>query len=380
MHLDGGYLTLLLGATVPLPAKPELLRSLEQVQVTVSQDEASGFQIRFRAARVGPAAFEDYPLLRSSQLKPFNRVVIVVTLRAQPHVLMDGVITDIQHQPAQGAQAGLITVTGEDLTVLMDMEERQKEHACLNAPAIVMQLLLKYARYGVLPKVAPVGATAPPSLVERIPVQCETDLEYIQLLARRAGFVFFLSPGPVPGTSTAYWGPPPRIGLPQKALTANMGTSSNVESIDFRVDSLGPTPLAGYVQDPRTGGRRELASKSGREPPLAKDPAADIARKHGRLRRFRESGLTVAEAQARMNSRFGTSATNAVVGNGQLNALAYGGVLQARKLVGVRGVGRTHDGLYLVTQVTHTLQRGSYTQSFTITREGTGTTTPVVRV
>lgn len=71
MNLDGGYVTLLIGKTVPVPAKPELLRSLEQVEVSVSQDQPSGFQIRFRASRGGPLAAKDYPLLQSSQLNPF---------------------------------------------------------------------------------------------------------------------------------------------------------------------------------------------------------------------------------------------------------------------------------------------------------------------
>ena len=36
------------------------------------------------------------------------------------------------------------------------------------------------------------------------------------------------------------------------------------------------------------------------------------------------------------------------------------------------------DGFYYVKQVTHTSRRGSYKQSFTLTREGTGALAPVV--
>ena len=36
------------------------------------------------------------------------------------------------------------------------------------------------------------------------------------------GYVFYLEPGPAPGTSKAYWGPEIRVGEPQPALTANM--------------------------------------------------------------------------------------------------------------------------------------------------------------
>jgi hypothetical protein len=48
-------------------------------------------------------------------------------------------------------------------------------------------------------------------------------------------------------------------------------------------------------------------------------------------------------------------------------------------LVGVRGAGFSYDGSYLVKNVTHTIRGGSYKQSFSMTREGVGTTTPRVR-
>ena len=50
----------------------------------------------------------------------------------------------------------------------------------------------------------------------------------------------------------------------------------------------------------------------------------------------------------------------------------YGGVLQARQLVGVRGAGPAFDGLYYVKSVTHKIKRGSYKQSFTLDSERVG--------
>ena len=43
-----------------------------------------------------------------------------------------------------------------------------------------------------------------------------------------------------------------------------------------------------------------------------------------------------------------------------------------------RGSGLDHDGLYYVRSVTHQLERGSYTQSFSLSREGTMPTIPAV--
>jgi len=74
-----------------------------------------------------------------------------------------------------------------------------------------------------------------------------------------------------------------------------------------------------------------------------------------------------------------TNAPDAVKVQGELDAVRYGDVLRARRLVGVRGAGRTYDGNYYVRSVTHRITRGEYTQNFTLSREGTGTLLPVVR-
>jgi hypothetical protein len=72
------------------------------------------------------------------------------------------------------------------------------------------------------------------------------------------------------------------------------------------------------------------------------------------------------------------ASTDSLTATGSLDALRYGDVLTARGLVGLRGAGWQHDGLYYVQRVTHTIQRGEYTQAFTLTREGVGSTTAVV--
>ena len=64
--------------------------------------------------------------------------------------------------------------------------------------------------------------------------------------------------------------------------------------------------------------------------------------------------------------------------DGTLDVLRYGGILQARSVVGVRGAGIGFDGLYFVSKVTHRIKRGEYKQSFHLTRNGLISTTPVV--
>ena len=67
-----------------------------------------------------------------------------------------------------------------------------------------------------------------------------------------------------------------------------------------------------------------------------------------------------------------------VTGNGTLDVDRYGQVLRARSLVGVRGAGVAFDGLHYVDSVTHTIARGQFRQSFTLTRNALVSSTPVV--
>jgi len=52
--------------------------------------------------------------------------------------------------------------------------------------------------------------------------------------------------------------------------------------------------------------------------------------------------------------------------------------LRPRTVVGVRGAGPAYDGFYYVNSVTHNLKRGEYKQSFTLSRDGLSSPTPVV--
>ena len=66
----------------------------------------------------------------------------------------------------------------------------------------------------------------------------------------------------------------------------------------------------------------------------------------------------------------GRGSADPVTGTGSMDLTRYGTPLSARSLVGVRGAGSAHDGLWFVRSVTHTLGRGSWKQSFQLARDG----------
>lgn len=379
--LLGVNLTLLIGPTVPIPATPDIAEAVQSVSITNNDEGRSGFQIVLQVGRAGPTDLLDYRLLLNPLLRPFNRVILMALFNAIPRVLMDGVITNQQFSPGNQPGAATLTLTGEDVSVMMDLEKKRAEHPAQSEMLIALKLIASYAQYGLIPIVIPPTSIDQPIPTERTPVQQGSDLEYLKNMAQRYGYVFYVEPGPAPGTNFAYWGPPVRTGIPQSALSVNVGPETNVESVNFSYNAMAPTIVKDEILDSLTNQKLPVITFVGmRMPPLAAMPALPFQLPNVRTSLLESSGhgLTYAQAYARAQGVTDKSVDGVVTAQGELDALRYGDLLKPRGLVGLRGAGFTYDGLYYVKSVSHSISKGKYKQRFTLTREGTGALTPVV--
>ncbi|TAL04521.1 MAG: hypothetical protein EPO07_04990 [Verrucomicrobia bacterium] len=358
-----------LGATVPRPAPVELLQALSRVEVTNDSGAGDGFQITFACAR---NALGDYSLVGDESLKPKTRVILGVIMGASPEALIDGVITHTQFNPGSAPGQATLTVTGKDLTAVMDFEEKNDSYQNQTDSVIVTRVLAGYASYGVVPNPSP--TTDVPIMTERIPRQHETDLKFLQRLAQRNGYVFYLEPLTF-GVSQGYWGPPVRTGLPQPALSVDLGSATNVKALNFSNDALATTATKGVFVVPLLNITVPIPTlPSLKIPPLAASPAPAL-----RTTLQRETANQNAATAATTALASTMNAPDAATADGEVDSVRYGSVLRARRLVGVRGAGQTHDGFWYVKRVTHSITRNEYSQKFSLGREGVGTTTPVVR-
>jgi phage protein D len=386
--LLGISLRLMIGPTRPVAAPAALTEALVGVEATLADRGRSGFQLTFQVGRSGPADLRDYALLANPLLRPFNRVVLEVTFNARPRVLMDGFITTTALSPSEDPGASTFTVTGEDVSVVMDLVENKESYAGQSESEIAGTVIERYKTYLTSSKVVhPFGAEARTEDEAKPNQGPRTDLAYLTELAGRFGHVFYVTPGPAPQQNRAYWGPPERVGLPQPALAVNMGPESNVDSVSFTFDAMAPTIVSDTVQDSETNKMVEVAVRTGsRRPPLAAFPAPT----GNRLAHHRVSGLgggesperggiTQKKAMIAAQSQVDSSIDQVVTATGELDALRYGDLLTPRGLVGLRGAGFSYDGMYYVKSVTHSIRAGSYKQRFTLTREGVGATTPFLR-
>jgi hypothetical protein len=366
----GIRLLLLIGKTIPLPVSADVINSLTRVEVSNDAQSGDGFQLTFS---LGKNTVVDYNLMLAGSLEPMKRVIVSVLLGAVPEVLIDGIITHHQFQPSNEPGQSTLTVTGKDVSTMLDLKERNAKFENQPDFVIVTRLLLEYAQYGLVPQVMPTADV--PIMIQRIPRQQETDMRFIQRLAQRNGYVFYIEPLTV-GVNTAYWGPENRLSLPQSALTMNMGPSTNLKSLSFARDALAPVETEGSFVEPFTKMSLPIPSlPSHRVPPLALFPDQPQRKT---LQRETASQSPITAATTALASV--TSSPVSVTGMGEIDTLRYGSVLRARKLVGVRGVGFSYDGNYYVSRVSHSIERGKYEQKFSISREGTGSLLPMVRV
>jgi hypothetical protein len=355
------YLSLFIGPGHPVLAPQDLMEALISVEVQNSTKGQSGCQINFalgKNSRINrvllPTGFFDY--------KTRVRVVVTVGGRATP--IFEGIIAKYDLAPSNEAAQSTLTLTCLDLTALMDFIDLTGT-PLPPAPTFVLAnlILAPYAALGIVPVVVPTKNVFAPNPLEQIKVREGTDYNYLQLLARRAGYVFYLEPGPAVGISTAYWGPEVRVGGPQPSLNVNMDAETNVESLTFSYDGqanyvpvlwqmlrVSKTPIPVPIPNSL---RRPLGVR-----PPAKD-RVEVIPGGPKL----SAGEVVLKALSLVSTM-----PEAVSASGSLDVTRYGQPLKARQLVAVRGAGLAYDGLYYADRITHNIKPGEYKQNFSLTR------------
>ena len=376
--LKNVQLSLMIGPVVPLPAPREVVEALQSVEVTHNTDAPSGFQLTFA---LSSKSVLNTILLLLPQMGPavqVVRIILTAVVNGTPTVLMDGMLTHQQVSPDVATGTSTLTLTGKDISAAMDhVELSGLPFPAMPPEARVLLILAKYAVFGMIPVVIPSLFPDVPIPIESIPGQQGTDYQYVTELARQAGYVFYVDPGPVPGTNTAYWGPEIKIGVPQPALNVNMDAHTNVDSLSFTFDGLSSTLPIVFIQNQASKVMIPIPI-----PPL--NPLQPPLGATGLIPtkiEFMKETAKMPPAKAIMTGIATASASSeAVRGSGGLDVVRYGRVLKARGLVGVRGAGDAFDGLYFVKSVTHSIKRGEYKQSFTLTRNGLVSLTPKVPV
>ncbi|MEH2090301.1 hypothetical protein [Nostoc sp.] len=363
---------------VPKPAPYEVVDALIDLEVTQQDRDRSAFQMTFSLSKELKKP-SDYWLLQEGILNPPNRIIIQVIVNVkvgvnrslQQPILIDGIITNHQVVPSNKPGESKLIITGEDISVMLDLEDKNEIYPNVSDSTIVTKLLKAYSKYGLKSDVTNTRYFTPKK-EEQITTQQSTDLQFIQKLALRNSFVFEIKPDKTPGRNIAYWGEEKQKITPsQPALSMNMGAFTNVDSpINFNFNALEAIKPEASITDEKSGASISIRVPKSPGQALAKKPAKSLRTEV--LRNTNKLEKILAEKQT--ESFASRSREIAVTATGEVDTVRYGYVLEVRQLVGVRGVGKSYGGYYYVKQVTHRIKRGEYKQSFTLIREGQGAT------
>jgi hypothetical protein len=358
-------LSLLVGAQRPAPVPVQVSDALECVEIDSAIGERGTFRLTFRVDH--PTLPERF-LLDSGDLL---RVVLVLDEGRGTSVVMDGVM--VVHTLSIGGDGKpSLVVSGEDLTLLMDLVDVGRSFPAMPAETRVQVLLAGYSAFGVVPLVVPPPVPSTPLPAERIPHQQGTDYAYIRSLADAVGFRFTLDPGPAPASSLAYWGPEPRADRSHPALLIDVGRPASIEALQLSFDADHRILPEAVVLDP--------ASKVPIPIPVPNiaalvPPLGAVVPPAHRTQRLRDTAkLTPAEAVGALLANAARSA-EAMTGHGTLDVRA-GVRLRAGAIVEVRGAAKPFDGLFEVSRARDTVTRHHHSQAFELVRAGIGAATP----
>jgi hypothetical protein len=372
----GFYLTLMMGSFNASPVPQAVIDALTEVQVTSTVGSQGGFQLKLTLGKQSKVQ----QMLVGGQFDPRTRVIIAVTVNGSTEVLMDGIITKQDLTPDSKPGKSTLTLTGLDLTALMDFIDLTGiPYPALPNFLIVEAILAKYIPLGVIPVAIPNAIPQIENPLSRFIKQSGTDYAFVQTLGRETGWIFYLDPGPTPGKSLAYWGPnlSQMFGSTQSAISINFDGNSNIDSLNFSYDGTLATQWLVTIIEPIT-----------KLPIPIPVPSIDIFKP--RLSSQSPAVLKVTQLTPIASDDFPGAASAAVAkmfdtaevvtGSGQLDVLRYGQIFKARMRAAVRGAGGYFDGQYYVKSVTHNIKRGEYKQSFSLARGGVGSAVSTVSV
>ena len=352
----GIRILLWLGDPIPLPQPPDLIQSLLSADVTQT-DDGDGFQLVFALSQDGLLGF---PQLVDPATAIFSQVVIAVVAGANFQVLINGVITHHQIDPHPEPGRSTLTLSGRDVSVMMDLEDRSASYPNMPDFVIVAQILARYPLLGLIPVVTP--TTRHPDFLRGSaagrdrPAVHPPDGEAKRICVSHHPHVARGEPGRVRAEL--------RASLPQSTLAINTITSDNVTSLIFerRSRAGGGHRFERVHRADQQDGDSHSGAAVLRLPPLVVSPTPSK-----RKDQLRESANETPSRAFLSSIAKVTGAPERVTGTGEVDTSRYGSIMKARGLIGVRGVS-AYDGFYYLRQVTHHLEVGKHTQSFVMTR------------
>jgi hypothetical protein len=362
--MAGSYSLLIGGSS----ADDDIMQALASLEVEEAADSPGAVSFDLNVARGEDG---ELPFVSDSRIGPFATIAVVATPDGgNPQCIFDGCILQHRLQLDPGTTNARLSVWGQDASWLMNVKETVQEWVDVTDNDVAGSI---FGNYGVTPADANSDEDSPAHSEDRHSLmQRDTDIRFLQELARRSGKLCRVYCEDEPGKRIGFFAAPSLDGDPVATFVLTDPEAANVESLSFHWDVTRPTEV---------DAREALFDDSDED---GTDAEVDDAG----LKLLADRGLaefagqsttslltTVADSADELHLRALASVRSShwfVRCEGQTTVSSLNAVLRVGDVVAVSGAGKLNSGKYLVWNVHHAIDGETHRMQFSLVRNAVG--------
>jgi hypothetical protein len=336
------------------------LMGLDLAEVHEEIGKPATFYLRYPVER--DADGDLFPL-KEPRLGPGAEIAVFQRGAGFDDCLVKGYVFSQQIQLLHGVEGSKVEVIGADSTILMDRETKITQWADNTSDSDAVSSIID--GYGLTPDVQSTNTRHMEN--KRTLIQHDTDLNFIRMLARRNGYLFWVR-ADATLAETAYFKPAQLDAVADAPLLTINLENPNMRAFDITWDVEGPTSVIATAYD---GAAKTTIDGSGVPPPTTFPgdvPLSTIVsevRSTSVIAAVADVGdLTGRAAGVLDDSSWFVQATCTV------SAQEVGAVIHAHTLVNVDGAGTRFSGSYFVAAARHVMNNDDHLMTLTLVRNG----------
>lgn len=331
------------------------------LEITEDTTAASTLSLRLGVTRCHPD--NSWSILDDGDIELWKPITVEAGFADETEEIFSGFVTHLKPNFDVDPSKCTLDVAAIDRSIILDREQKLRPWANKKDSDIAREILA--TEYGLAAEITdtPVEHDEAVTTV----TQRETDMRFLQRLARRNGFEVYIN-----GTD-AYFGPPVYDDNIQPTLSVHFGAETTLTNFDLDVNGLSNTRVetASTSRDDRSDS--ESPVESSEEPTLGGEGAADLD--SGEVPDsviFLGSSAVASQQELEMRAQAIYNRQQwFITGSGEVAGNFYGHVIRAHKMVTIKGIGEAYSGNYYVTQVTHRFGVGGYRMQIRVRRNAT---------
>ncbi len=334
----------------------DLIGGASQVEVYERLGDTTLYSIRFPDDIVN----DDFPQLVNKKLDPGAVIAITVPINNKPECLVKGPVHSQQIQMLHGGQGTGLEVRGADSSIRLDREFNSSVWSNVTDSEAVIAIV---SQYGLIPDVR--GTNTRHLETKHSLIQRDTDLQFIRRLARRNGYLFWITCNVL--VETAHF---KRLSLseqPKVDLIINR-ENNNISAFEIFWDVERPTSVEGSQLD--------LTNKSAIDGKVRESPQKSLGAKSlkkitndVRSTHVAAPGDDAGNLQARGEGVL-IDTQWFIKARCQTSVKQLGKLVRAHMIVNVIGAGSRHSGKYLVSGVKHLIDATGHLMEIELIRNG----------